>query len=308
MQFKKATSASLRFTGGFNAFHKKADVDAVLRLMDSEANRKRRVYSWWHRSQVANTTANASPATCNAFVAAVGALDTAKTVATPPKFPIIVVEGLDGVGKTTVTTHLAERIGGVLVRTPDPDLEPLRQHFRVLPEPLSRAFYSGANYLAAERIVKLAQERPVVVDRWWASTCAMGLAAIFDGVDSMPPAGSPVYNWPLDLPLPTHGFVLDVPEDLRRKRMAKRGDENAEERVLAAKEGMRRVAMAGYQRMVPMYEPISVPNYCHAINDMLTAIRVRQDRDESAVKSRLADSVFDSARYSVDECNAAPCY
>lgn len=88
--------------------------------------------------------------------------------------PLIVVEGIDGTGKTTVSAQLAARIGAVHIATPlvviDEVRAPLEQVFK---RELASAtvFWAACNMAsseAAERI--LASGRPVVLTRYWAST------------------------------------------------------------------------------------------------------------------------------------------
>jgi UMP-CMP kinase 2, mitochondrial len=186
--------------------------------------------------------------------------------------PIIVVEGLDGVGKTTMTTSLAAKLGGVLVRTPDPSLEPLRALFRSLDEPLARAFYCGANYLAASAVGELSKTQPVVLDRWWCSTCAMTLAGRPGcTVQGLPPVTDPIYQWPNDLPTFNVGVLLQVDEAIRRLRMKRRNDENEEEALLAAKADMRETAMEAYRRF-GLLTTVDIPNYMLAVNTTLDLV------------------------------------
>ena len=182
--------------------------------------------------------------------------------------PIVLAEGLDGVGKTTVTKNLADKLGGVLVRTPDPELDPVRGRFRVAEEVLARAFYAGANYLAAEHIADMVvkQNKAVVIDRWWASTAAMAIANVTDeaaAADALAKVGA----WPEDLPRYDLGVLLDVGEDVRLKRMAGRGDTNVEEAKLAQDRHLRKRAMAAYKALGPRpLEPTIVHTYMIAVN------------------------------------------
>ncbi|XP_018334940.1 UMP-CMP kinase 2, mitochondrial-like [Agrilus planipennis] len=81
------------------------------------------------------------------------------------KHPLIVIEGLDGSGKTTITYKLAEKIKAALYRTPPLCTDGLRGSFDDC-KPLRRVFYAMGNYIAAEEIKKLLEEKPVVLDRY----------------------------------------------------------------------------------------------------------------------------------------------
>lgn len=245
---------------GINVYHTRDDCVAALRLME------RHGFAWWS-------------AECSAFVEQVAGVelvpDELRRTAPGQRSPLIVVEGLDGVGKTTVTNQLVARLGGTLVRTPDPTLEPLRALFRGLPQPLSRAFYCGANYLAAPVMAGLSADGvPVVVDRWWCSTCAMSLAESAGDPRLLPAPGSEVYAWPRDLPAFDVGVLLFVEERVRRLRMQKRNDENAEEARLAAEGALRSAAMQAYRRFGTL-SLVEVPNYGVCVNDILCVVRAR---------------------------------
>jgi hypothetical protein len=221
--------------------------------------------------------------------------------------PILVMDGLDAVGKSTAARALADRIpGAVLMRTPNPNFDPARAKFRVLDEPIARAFYCACNYAAALDVVRVAggliggcathtaepvlsvssaanqgPPRTVILDRWWASTCVGGLAnrcapyihattttststgepvataancadAVVEAETfaHLPPRGSPVWQWPSDLPAVDVCAYLTIPESLRRQRMALRGDENAEEVVLRRSARLRAVHLEAYSRVV----------------------------------------------------------
>jgi dTMP kinase len=99
----------------------------------------------------------------------------------------IVIEGVDGVGKTTVATELAARLGAVYFRTPSIGVEsfrmcPTQQNNMSLREyvdtqaycaPKMRfAFYVFAVLEASMHISRLLQENSVVCDRYLSSTLA----------------------------------------------------------------------------------------------------------------------------------------
>lgn len=86
----------------------------------------------------------------------------------------IVVEGLDGVGKSTVAKSLSYALGAVHLSTPSNEFDELR-------EPLERAyfecdharqlFYASTVVGVAEKVRGLlSNEEKVVVDRYWLST------------------------------------------------------------------------------------------------------------------------------------------
>ncbi|RNF10428.1 UMP-CMP kinase 2, mitochondrial [Trypanosoma rangeli] len=193
------------------------------------------------------------------------------TVSVQPGEKILVVlEGLDGVGKSVVANSLLEKLGGsaTLLRTPDPGLSDIRKLFREQQEETVRAFYSAANYLAAWDALNAIQERRIVLfDRWWCSTCAMALANRCK-LATLPVASDAVYRWPHDLPPFQLGVLLYVDEHIRQARIRQRAPEDAEERRLSAQQEMRAVAMEAYRRF-GLLTDVQVATYGVAVNRIL---------------------------------------
>lgn len=90
---------------------------------------------------------------------------------------LIVVEGLDGSGKTTLSRRLAEHLGSRWFTTPDRDLRELRSGIEAaLTCPDARQiFYAASVREVASRLERhIAEGQDVVVDRYWLSTWAYG--------------------------------------------------------------------------------------------------------------------------------------
>ncbi|CAK6434836.1 unnamed protein product [Pipistrellus nathusii] len=166
-------------------------------------------------------------------------------------FPVIVVEGLDATGKTTVTRALADALGAALLRSPPAGLSPWRQAFDEEPDMVRRAFYSLGNYIAASEIAAASARAPVVVDRFWHSTAAYAIATEVSGaVQHLPPARHPIYQWPKDLLRPDLVVLLTVSPEERRERIRGRGlERTAEEEELEASSTFRQKVEACYERM-----------------------------------------------------------
>lgn len=240
---------------GFNVYHSRIDCLDVLRSVETLRPQ------WW------------SPQ-CSDFLqlasVAKGPLQLEQAGFQERRHPIIVVEGLDGVGKTLITRSLAERLGGVAVATPPSEFSAIRSTFRNQDEAVARAFYSAANYIAAEYILRASSLSLVVVDRWWCSTCAMALANRLT-VDRLPPIGSGVLKWPEDLPQMDAGYLICVDEAVRVARIRKRAPEDAEEQRLSSQLPMRLAAMEAYRRTGLLMD-INAPTYRAAVNDILAAL------------------------------------
>lgn len=230
-------------------FHSK---EACLRVLQA-AERQRQ--SWWTPQ-------------CSEFLRRV---ECTPIVSTPPhKKTLILLEGMDGVGKSRVARTLVDRLGAEarMIATPDPAFADIRKIFRAQTEELSRAFHSAANYIAAWDAFHATDQRSFVVfDRWWCSTCAMALAnsctlTTFDEI------GDSVFEWPSDLPRPDMAVLLYVDEHIRRERIRQRAPEDAEERRLSAMQEMREVTMRAYRRF-GLFEDVYALTYATAVNKIL---------------------------------------
>ena len=130
----------------------------------------------------------------------------------------VVVEGLDGTGKSTVAAELASRLDATLLATPQQELQSLRgladQTFG--PGSISRTLFYAATVLAASQMARaeIQAGRPVVMDRYWLTTMAY---ARVQGRDvSLPQVEAQL------LP-PDVTVYLTAPPSVRRERLTDRG-------------------------------------------------------------------------------------
>jgi thymidylate kinase len=128
----------------------------------------------------------------------------------------IVVEGLDGVGKTTTINRLAERLQAAKLKTPPDEIASIREQCATsTTAELRLHYYMLGNYLVAEEIKKrLAAGENVVLDRFYASTMAY-----MWGFGRLPFSNT---DWPPNLLRPDYTFVLNLPRDARIERLAAR--------------------------------------------------------------------------------------
>ncbi|XP_005018632.2 UMP-CMP kinase 2, mitochondrial [Anas platyrhynchos] len=167
-------------------------------------------------------------------------------------FPIVVFEGLDATGKTTVTQAVKDALDAVLLRSPPACISQWRTIFDDEPTPIRRAFYAAGNYILASEIAKASTQAPVVVDRYWHSTAAYTIATEINGnVQNLPPVQDGVYQWPEDLLKPDLVLLLTVSPEERARRLEHRGLERTkEEAEMEANSLFRQRIEESYRRMM----------------------------------------------------------
>ncbi|KAH3715064.1 hypothetical protein DPMN_057768 [Dreissena polymorpha] len=165
------------------------------------------------------------------------------------KFPFVVIEGMDATGKTTLTEAIERKLGAVKYFTPPPQISHLRPHFDRYPEIVRRAYYSLGNYIVAMDILRECETRPVIMDRFWHSTAAYGIANE-TSMSDLPGAGHPVYDWPGDLVRPTLVLFLTVQEEVRRRRLSDRGVLATFEETALDKDGLFRKRLCNAYRLM----------------------------------------------------------
>ncbi|XP_058935129.1 UMP-CMP kinase 2, mitochondrial isoform X1 [Kogia breviceps] len=167
------------------------------------------------------------------------------------KFPVIVIEGLDATGKTTVTRSVSDSLKAVLLKSPPSCISQWRKIFDDEPTIIRRAFYSLGNYIVASEIAKESTKSPVIVDRYWHSTATYAIATeVSGGLQHLPPAHHPIYQWPRDLLKPDLVLLLTVSPEERMQRIEGRGMERTkEEAELEASSIFRQKVEVSYQRM-----------------------------------------------------------
>lgn len=132
----------------------------------------------------------------------------------------IVLEGLDGVGKSTISDLLQKSVPNfVKLHTPPTSIIKHRKWFDDKGGDMRKSFYMVGNFLVGDEMLKqMEQGKSVIIDRYYASTVAYSLGALV----SLPPAGDNVYEWPSELPKPDLMILLSLPHDVRIYRCSQR--------------------------------------------------------------------------------------
>ena len=171
------------------------------------------------------------------------------------RYPFIVIEGLDGVGKSTQVEVLAEAICATVVQCPPFINDPLksghdlRERMDKASHARRREYYRMSNFMASEQIRLQLRHGPVVVDRYWTSTAA------FSAMDESPPRWESIGTYPEGILEPDIVFLLTVDEENRALRINGRGlAMTSEEKRLEREEGQRSKILELYR----MFDPIEI--------------------------------------------------
>ena len=187
----------------------------------------------------------------------------------------VVIEGLDAVGKSTLSCKLANRLGAELVECPPRLMAPellaadLRNHFDRRAAEQRRAYYRAANLVASEIGEIALQEKHVVMDRYWPSTVAFAtLDAESRGYEKWQGF------YPPELREPDAVFLLTVDEENRLKRMQERGEPvSIEERSLDEDVANRNKILCAYRKFNPFEIDTSKREADEVLEVVLNALR-----------------------------------
>lgn len=191
--------------------------------------------------------------------------------------PVVILEGLDGTGKSTLVQNLPTAFGETVsvLKSPPEELLHLRPYFDKQPTHLRRAFYALGNYACALAIRRGVARGPVIVDRFWPSTVAYALAC-----DSqvMPEDVPHLMHMPQDMldMLPTVPLValcLHLSEEERAQRVRARAGcgpaMTSEEVELERSRAHRERLMASYRALTIDGEPLTICEACGSPEEVL---------------------------------------
>ena len=124
----------------------------------------------------------------------------------------IVIEGIDGVGKTTLCKKLSKELNAFYFHTPFKPFKRLKNNIEELKNPSIRFYYYLTSVLACTPLLEsILKESSIVCDRYIWSTIAYHRAL---GVDT-----SCIQIDKLPIIKPDHSFYIYLNEEERRKRI-----------------------------------------------------------------------------------------
>ena len=146
-------------------------------------------------------------------------------MASRPQAQFIVIESLDGVGKTTMVRNLARELGALAMGMPGPALKPIREQIQAAlgDSKLAHALFYLAVAAAEGAKARAAADagRNVVMDRFLPSVIAYARARGVDAdFDALLPA----------LPRPDVAVLLTLDEDERVRRLGTRAEMSSADR------------------------------------------------------------------------------
>ncbi|MFE2302683.1 dTMP kinase [Streptomyces sp. NPDC059445] len=131
--------------------------------------------------------------------------------------PVIVLEGVSGIGKSTLASLLAARLQGFSLHTltsPHTDWAPVISELRPLPQ---LGFYLSGLLHASDRIRQEQAHGPVVADRYQSSVIACHAAVHHVPTDAVTALLAPFRSY---LVAPTRTYYLHCSPDTLQRRMA----------------------------------------------------------------------------------------
>ncbi len=144
---------------------------------------------------------------------------------------LIVVEGLDGTGKTTLISSLCKELDATLISTPPEMFDSrlfegeLREFFDSAEQSRRREYYRSANFLASELALIALDKSHVIMDRYWPSTAA------FSAMDELNPEWEELGRFPKGFVRPDVIILLTVSEEERENRIRNRGELLTDEEI-----------------------------------------------------------------------------
>ena len=166
---------------------------------------------------------------------------------------LIVIEGLDGTGKSTLISSLCKQLDATLISTPPEMFDSrisegeLREFFDATEQSRRREYYRSANFLASELALIALEKSHVIMDRYWPSTAA------FSAMDESNPEWEELGTFPKGFVRPDAIILLTVSEEERENRIKNRGELLTDEEIrLSSQRENRQRVLEGLRAFGPI--------------------------------------------------------
>ena len=184
---------------------------------------------------------------------------------------LIVFEGLDGVGKSTVINGVAERLNAKRMRTPSPSLSEAREKCGSLSIRAQEALFDLGNMMASDEMQRI-ENQFIVCDRYAISTDVRRIVSRHNNHDDVMEEILD-WEWPKDLYRPVLNIHLCVSENIRKERVRLRGNMTEDEKRLEMDTKYRTMLLVGYSEMCDITLDLTGLDEGQAVDAVLACIK-----------------------------------
>lgn len=125
----------------------------------------------------------------------------------PTPRPFINIESIYAAGRTHACKLVANNILGKYLTSPPRYMKELRRYMKTLLQ--KKVYYALAKYSTALQVRANLLKAPVILERYWLDHATFIIAKVFSD-ETLPPEGSPIYEWPRDLLRPDVVFFINA--------------------------------------------------------------------------------------------------
>lgn len=137
------------------------------------------------------------------------------------RYPFISIEGPEASGSAIVAKWLAFKLDAFNLTNPPECLMRVKNEFDVRHSALRKIYYALGVWVNSELAKKFSAQRPVIINRYWRSMTAYGVAMENRRTGlPLPHQSSRIYKYPHDLTIPDFNFYVNISETVRMERLA----------------------------------------------------------------------------------------
>lgn len=183
---------------------------------------------------------------------------------------LIVFEGLDGVGKSTIVSGVVDNFSAKHMRTPSPILKEIRSKCSEISIKAEEALFDFCNILASEQLLHDNSDL-VICDRYIISTEARRIALkCTDSPNLYSKLGK--WSWHPNTYKPTICIHLCLEEYERQQRVRNRGEMTLDERKLNSNPRYRAALLTAYSELCDITIDLTGLNESQAISYVINCL------------------------------------